>query len=117
VWSPDGRYIAAMPADSQRLMLFDFTTRKWTELLQIPVGYMSWSKDGKAIYFDRPWGTNPAMYRVRISDGKLEQLFSLKNVRRVGSIGAWIGLSPDGSILMTRDAGTQEIYALDWEAP
>jgi Tol biopolymer transport system component len=117
VWSPDGRYIAAMPTDSQKLMLFDFTTRKWTELLQTSVGYMSWSKDGKAIYFDRPGGTNPAMYRVRISDGKLEQLFSLKNVRLVGSIGAWSGLSPDGSILMTRDAGTQEIYALDWEAP
>jgi Tol biopolymer transport system component/predicted Ser/Thr protein kinase len=117
VWSPDGRYIAAMPADSQRLMLFDFTTRKWTQLAQTPVGYISWSNDGKAIYFDRPGGTNPAMCRVRINDGKLEQLFSLKNVRLVGSVGPWSGLSPDGSILMTRDAGTQEIYALDWEAP
>jgi hypothetical protein len=57
------------------------------------------------------------MCRVRINDGKLEQLFSLKNVRLVGSVGPWSGLSPDGSILMTRDAGTQEIYALDWEAP
>ena len=26
-------------------------------------------------------------------------------------------LAPDGSPLLVRDIGTQEIYALDWEAP
>src|SRR5262249_47250753 len=65
-WSPDGRYVAAMPTDSQKLLVFDFNTRKWTELLKIPVGYPSWSKDEKYIYFNQPAGT--AMYRVRISD-------------------------------------------------
>jgi serine/threonine protein kinase/Tol biopolymer transport system component len=116
-WSPDGRYIAAMTRDSQRLLLFDFNTRKWAELLKMLAGYPTWSKDGTFIYFDRPAGTNPTMCRVRISDRKLEQLFSLKNLRRVGSVGPWSGLTPDDSILMTRDVGSQDIYALDWEAP
>ncbi len=30
--SPNGRYVAAIPLDSLKLMLFDFTTQKWTEL-------------------------------------------------------------------------------------
>ena len=29
-WSPDGRYVAAIPLDSLKLMLFDFTSQKWT---------------------------------------------------------------------------------------
>ena len=34
-WSPDGRYIAAIAVGSQdRLLLFDFTTKRWTELSQ-----------------------------------------------------------------------------------
>ena len=30
-WSPDGRYIVAMPADSLSLVLFDFQTQKWSQ--------------------------------------------------------------------------------------
>jgi hypothetical protein len=30
---------------------------------------------------------------------------------------SWTGLAPDDSPLALRDIGTQEIYALDWEAP
>jgi hypothetical protein len=28
-WSPDGRYIVAMPSDSPSLALFDFQTQNW----------------------------------------------------------------------------------------
>jgi hypothetical protein len=29
----------------------------------------------------------------------------------------WFGLDPEDSILLPRDAGIEEIYALDFEAP
>jgi hypothetical protein len=51
---------------------------------------------------------------VRVADRKLERLFSLKNIRLAD---IWTGLAPDDSPLVLRDVGTQEIYALDWEAP
>jgi eukaryotic-like serine/threonine-protein kinase len=51
-WSPDGRYVAALPGDSQRLMLFDFQTQKWTELAKTEVNSPQWSHDGQYIYFD-----------------------------------------------------------------
>jgi len=114
-WSPDGRYIAALRAGPETLMLFDFSTQKWVQLEQIVVGFPSWSGDSKYIYFDSQ-GDDRAFYRLRISDHKLERLVSLKNLRLTGTIG-WTGLANDDSPLVLRDVGTQEIYAFDWNAP
>jgi eukaryotic-like serine/threonine-protein kinase len=114
-WSPDGRYVAALRAGPETLMLFDFSTQKWVQLEQIAVGFPSWSRDSKYIYFDSQ-GEDHAFYRVRISDHKLERLVSLKNLRLTGSLG-WTGLAQDDSPLVLRDVGTQEIYAFDWNAP
>jgi Tol biopolymer transport system component len=116
-WSPDGRYIAAMTGDSQKLMLYDFTSQKWVELAKLPMEYPCWSRSGKYVYFDLLSQSDPAAYRVRISDRKLERMVSLKGLRRALTIGAWAGLAPDDSSLLLRDVGSQEIYALDWEAP
>jgi len=118
-WSPDGRYIAAITYDSLKLMLFDRTIQKWQELTTtMPIGYPSWSHDSRYIYFDTTLSEDAAFFRVRISDHKLEQLFSLKGVRRLwGPFGPWTGLTPDDTPLTVRDISSQEIYALDWQAP
>jgi hypothetical protein len=34
-----------------------------------------------------------------------------------GSEMLWIGVTPDGSLISTREAGSTEIYTLDWETP
>ena len=115
-WSPDGRMIAALRAGPETLFVFDLPTRKWTELGTINVGYPSWSRDSKYVYFDSPGG-DPGFYRVRVADHKLEKLLSLKNVRFADAGNNWTGLAPDDSPLLLRDVGSQEIYALDWEAP
>jgi len=73
----------------------------------------SWSSDSQYIQFahDTEW------YRVRIRDGKVERVLSLSNLKTAeGSLG-WLGLTPDGSLISTRDVGSTEIYALDWETP
>jgi hypothetical protein len=54
---------------------------------------------------------------VRITDHKLDQVVSLKDFRQPPDWESWVGLAPDDSPLLVRDAGTQDIYALDWEAP
>jgi Tol biopolymer transport system component len=117
-WSPDGRYIAAITNDSLKLMLFDRTSQQWQELASMPIGYPSWSHDGQYIYFDTSLSEDAAFLRVRISDHKLERLFSLKGVRRFwGPFGSWTGLAPDDAPLLVGDISNQEIYALDWQAP
>ena len=115
-WSPDGRYIAAIPLDSLKLMLFDLTTQKWTELAGIFVAYPTWSRDGRYLYFDGILENQEGYYRVQISDHKLERIFSLEGFQAAGgAFGNWSGLAPDGAPLLVRDASIQEIYALDWE--
>jgi len=117
-WSPDGRYLAAVAEDTGRIVIFDFKAQKWTNLTNVSVGYPSWSRDSRYIYFDSNSDDKPAFYRVHISDRALDRVASLKGLRRAwGAFDPWSGLAPDDSPLVLRDAGTQEIYALDWQTP
>ncbi len=53
-----------------------------------------------------------------LADHKLARVASLKDFRRVvNPFISWSGLTPDGFSLLMRDVGTQEVYALDFEAP
>ncbi len=120
-WSPGGRYIAALTVDSQELMLFDFKTRKWSELARHWVHDPSWSRKGNYIYFDNhPSEDDPAILRARVLDGKIERVVSLQGFRRAygtGTFGNWLGLAPDDAPLLVRDARNAEVYALDWQLP
>jgi Tol biopolymer transport system component len=116
-WSPDGRYIAAMSNDQRKLMLFDFNSQKWTELAVSTTAFPNWSRHGNYLYF-LSFGSDPALYRVRVSDHKLEKIVSLKGFRlTIGAVGTWCGLAPDDSPLVLRDVRSQEIYALDLQLP
>ncbi len=118
-WSPDGRYLLAMTADYEKLMLFDFHSRAWSTLATSRAGYPNWSKDSQYIYFCNPFVKEAPFYRVRVSDRKLEHLVNLGDYGRLaqGRFGWWTGLGPDDSILATRDISIQEIYTLDWQKP
>ena len=113
-WSPDGRYLAAMPFASRSLMLFDFATQKWEEIAKISMGFPNWSKNSDYVYFLHE-ENQPSVMRVRIRDRKIERVADLKNFRQAGFWNVWLGMAPDDSLLLLRDIGTQEIYALDWE--
>jgi serine/threonine protein kinase/Tol biopolymer transport system component/DNA-binding winged helix-turn-helix (wHTH) protein len=116
-WSPDGRYIVASPPDpgSTSLMLFDFTTQRWEEIAKVTVAFPNWSKTGDYVYFLSEGGRS--VVRVRIRDRKLERVADLKNVPITGYFGWWLGMAPDNSPLLLHDTSTQDIYALNWEAP
>jgi serine/threonine protein kinase len=120
-WSPDGRWVIALSADNQKLMLFDMSTRKWRQLAEKmgTFGYMTWSSDSKYVGFDTSFTSDPAYFRVSIPDGHLTRIVSLKNVRRFFPqlTGEWSGLTPDGSPIVVRDISTQEIYALNLKMP
>ena len=122
-WSPDGRYVAAITSNRPfKLMLFDFATQKWTEAFGFEMGFPSWSRDGKYIYFFQEFykqDVRERIVRFRLSDRKIENVGDFKNVgrRTTGTIAAWFGLAPDDSPLFARDISTQEIYALEMDWP
>ena len=131
-WSPDGRYLSGTTSDTEKLMLFDFSTQKWTAV-PTSVAYANWSHDGKYLYFatSAVQDVNYQIHRLRLSDLTIEKVAELGNVGRrttgsfggcpgrlsSGSFGSWLGLAPDDSPLLARDISTQEVYALDMDWP
>lgn len=115
-WSPAGRYLSAMTSDSSKLMLFDFTTKKWLELAKGSFAYPGWSHDGKYIYFE-DFGKGE-IRRVEVSRQKFESVAGITELRRPGQYeGIWSAPAYDGSPMLMRDIGIEEIYALDLRLP
>jgi serine/threonine protein kinase/Tol biopolymer transport system component len=104
-WSPDGRYMLASTADFEKLVLYDFNSRKWTELDNIPPSYPNWSHDGKCVYFNNAFVKSLPLYRVCLNSRKPEPVANLADFGRLaqGRFGWWTGLGPDDSILAIRD--------------
>jgi WD40 repeat protein len=115
-WSPDGRYIAAISADSTRLFLFDLQTQKWIELAKGIPNWLEFSFDGQYLQYLDATGAG-SMLRVRLNDGKKERIADLKNFVSAGYYSGSLSIAPDGSPFLLRDTGTQDIYSLDWEEP
>jgi Tol biopolymer transport system component len=112
-WSPDRRYLVAMPYDSSKLVLFDFATQKWEELARISCAFPNWAKNSDYVYFLHA-EDQPSVMRVHIADKRIERVADLRNFRITGYWGIWLGLAPDDSPLLLRDTGSQDVYALDW---
>jgi hypothetical protein len=105
-----------MSSDSSALRLFDFKTQKWTEIAKGSFGWPTWSNDGKFIYVLDGTGKG-AVLRIEIKDHQVERVVDLKNFVVTGQGGGSLSLAPDGSPLLLRDTGTQDVYALDWITP
>ncbi len=117
-WSPDGRYLAARAIGSKRLKLYDSRSGQWMDLGLANTDYESWSLDGKYIYFNTFLNRqDPSIFRMRIADRKLERIYTSKDAMLIGIYGLWSGVAPDGSLLILRDAGSRDIYAIDVELP
>jgi eukaryotic-like serine/threonine-protein kinase len=115
-WSPDGRYILALPDDNQTLLFFDTSSQKWhgIDVKLGTIGYMTWSPDSKYLGFDTLLTDDPGFYRLRITDWRVEKIRSLKDMHRFFDVlGPWSGMAPDGSPLLARDISIQEVYVLD----
>lgn len=85
---------------------------------------MTPSLDRSSLYIltDEPGG--PSILRMRASDFKVETIAKLATMRlaydnTLGPVasGVWIGITADGSLALTRDIGSSEIYALDVKWP
>lgn len=119
-WSPDGRFVVATALSQGKwgdpaVKIFDFHTGSWSPFEKDPIDNKWWSADGQYFYFDKLLTDDPAIYRIRISDRQIERIASLKSVRRAfNEMGWWMGLTPDGSPMVLRDASIEEIYALDF---
>jgi hypothetical protein len=116
--SYDGSYIAALSSNSSKLMIYDVAKKTWSTLATALYGYENWSRDGKYLYAEDFSDSIDDIVRIRVPGGKVERLFSIKDVPRgFDPWEFWVGLSPDDSVMIMRDRSTQEIYSLDVRFP
>jgi eukaryotic-like serine/threonine-protein kinase len=117
-WSPAGDRLAAMSNDGNELFVYSFSTRAWTKLAQASIGYPTWSHNGDSIFFLNHLAGGDQVFRVSVTGHKLEEVADLKNFHAAPFlVGYWLGLAPDDSPLLVRDAGIWDFYALTLKLP
>jgi eukaryotic-like serine/threonine-protein kinase len=117
LWSPDGRSIVALSADDRRLLLYEFATGRWRDLIagNEVLGVPNFTRDSTRVQLLR----GASIIRVRVADGHIEPVTTLEHMSLVREdFGSWIGRAPDDSPLALRERGdAAEVYALDVEWP
>jgi Tol biopolymer transport system component len=118
-WSPDGKYIAALRAVDESLVLFDFATQHW-KVIHGPVlgDTLNWSRDSKYIYGYVTADENPVIFRVDVITGTTERVASLKGIEQAGRQSKqWFGLAPDGSPIISRESSENELISVSYRTP
>jgi eukaryotic-like serine/threonine-protein kinase len=123
-WWPRPDRILADAFDSVGLDIFDLRKQTWTPVGNSTSTNWTASPDGKFLYllYSAPAGFK--VERMRASDLKMEDVANVGDTRLINddtlgeaSLGGWIGVAADGSPTLTRDVGSDEIYALDVKWP
>jgi Tol biopolymer transport system component len=117
-WVSQDMLVASALGLWRGVRIFDRKTQQWSKLLTENVVNWAHSLDYKYLYYTTG-GAEPQAMRIRIADHKVEAIVSLKDLRRArGPDGnTQISVAADGSVVFTRDVGTQEIYALTVKWP
>jgi Tol biopolymer transport system component/DNA-binding winged helix-turn-helix (wHTH) protein len=111
-WSPDGRYLVAMPLDQRKLMLFDIASKRWTELASGSFNNPVWSKDGKYIYY-QSYDQGSPIWRMQVPGGRVEEIADFRDLQPGATVGYWGITSEDGPIVSFHFL-TADIYSVDW---
>jgi len=120
-WSPDGKYAAASDEAHEKLMLFDFKSQQWSELADGPAyGWgIRWTSDSLYVYYQHAaQGEEQPIFRVRVSDRKVEQITSARQILRADVLGYTLtGLTPDNSPVASLVRRNSDVYALELDLP
>jgi Tol biopolymer transport system component len=117
LWSPDGRFVVALSADDMRLVLYEFATGRWRDLIAGDeiLGFPNFTRDSSQVQLLK----GASIVRVRVADRHVESVTTLEHMFLArDNFGHWIGRAPDDSPLALREKGdAPEVYALDVEWP
>jgi Tol biopolymer transport system component len=112
-WSPDGRYLAALGRTTFRLWLYDLEAGTKERLTDLAVGWPKWARDSRAIYFED--NATTGWYRMTLKDKKRKLVAPVKGLNFAEATYGWVGMTPEGALIATRDAGNTRLYALEWD--
>jgi len=109
-WSPDGKYVAAMHADSKGMSVWEVTQSGWKPLFSYDVDNPFWSQDSTWVYFNGAY--DRSLWRARVSDRKLERVLPLP-MRDNYTACFGNGFTPNGEVLLSCFDHRRNIFALE----
>lgn len=119
-WYAGPDALIAASGEQSKFSRYEFKTQKWTEIISSPDKFVNWetSPDNKYFVYSIG-GKDPTVFRMRLSDGVTEKLVSLKDVNTGDDpeTDPSLSVAPDNSVIIMRNIGTQEIYALTVKWP
>ena len=120
VWSPDGRYIAALRENGSQVVLFDMRSRQWTRLAGAGAyGIPYWTGDSRNFYFQQVLGdSDQPIFRANVATREVERTMDARQIPQSGFSGYTLtGLTPGGAPIATVLRNNGDLYALDVDLP
>jgi Tol biopolymer transport system component/DNA-binding winged helix-turn-helix (wHTH) protein len=111
-WSPDGRFLVAMPLDQRKLMLFDLPSKRWTEIASGSFNNPVWSSDGAHIYY-QSYDEGSPIRRMDVATGRVEEIASFRDLQPGATVGYW-GITSDDAPIVSFHFLTADVYSVDW---
>jgi Tol biopolymer transport system component/DNA-binding winged helix-turn-helix (wHTH) protein len=118
-WSPDGRYLAAYADSEREVDLYDFTTQKWTTVARATaIGYPAWSSDSQYLYYQRTLDEGEPVVRYSVRTRRTEPVTNF-TAELAGGISrcAFLGVAPNGTLLVDLTRGLSDLYRADLLLP
>ena len=112
-WSPDGRYLVAMPLDQCKLMIFDMASNRWNQIASGRFNNPVWSKDGKYIYFQSFTEEGSPIFRVQVDGSHLEKIAGFRDLQPGATVSYW-GIGAEDAPIVSFRLLTADIYSVDW---
>jgi len=117
-WSPDGKWIAALTLDQNKVMLFDVAGQRWKELASTSAADPVWSSDSQAVYVHAFMAEKQPILRISVPGGDLRSVASTANFRSGEPANYFFGgLTPEDIPLVRPRVGTGNLFMLDLNRP
>lgn len=110
-WSPDGRYIAAMPLDQRRLVVFDRSSGARTDIAVRSVHNPKWTPDSRYLYFQAFLEDEKPVCRVSLDTREVELVTDFRNINP-GDTVDFYGLAPGNLPVVSMRFFTADIFAI-----
>lgn len=113
-WSPNGKYMAALSLDQRRVMLYDFATKRWTQLPVNSGADPVWSTDGHTLFVHESLDPEQPIVRITVPENKVEVVVRLADLKASDALDyVFGGLTQDDRPLIRARSFTGNLYSME----